>query len=373
MAEPLKNQFGPDVPDKIAGRISTVWDGFNRAGFLREALSGYEALDLKQRARQIAQTMRRHLPADYAQAIQILGGTLGPRLEQSGEFGMSVFLYFPHALFVAEYGLEHFDVSMQFQYELTQRFTAEFCIRPFLEHDPEKTLSVLRQWSCDPSEHVRRLVSEGTRPRLPWAPQLRGFRENPRPVLALLESLKDDPSLYVRRSVANNLNDIGKDHPALLAQVTRRWRKDATPEREWIVRHALRSAIKRGELGALEVLGYGKPARVRIEPAAIRPARPVIGGKVEIGLEITNPGKTAQSVLVDLRIHYVKASGKSSPKVFKLKCMELPPGLSIKLGKKLSLADKSTRKHYPGVHRVEALVNGKPFLLGEFHLRQSAK
>lgn len=373
MAEPLKNQFGPDVAEKIAARIHAEWGGFDRAGFLSDALSGYEALDLKQRARQIAQAMRNHLPDDYAQAIHILGGTLGPRLEQSGEFGMSVFQYFPHAMFVAEYGLEHFDVSMSFQYELTQRFTAEFCIRPFLEHHLEKTLSVLRQWSNDPSEHVRRLVSEGTRPRLPWAAQLRGFREDPRPVLALLESLKDDPSLYVRRSVANNLNDIGKDHPSLLTETTRRWLKGATPEREWIVRHALRSAIKRGEQGALEVLGYGKPARVRVEPATIRPARPTIGGQVEIGLEIANPGKTAQSVLVDLCIHYVKANGKTSPKVFKLRCVELPPGRSIKLGKTLSLADLSTRRHYPGIHRVEALVNGKPFALGEFHLRQSAK
>jgi 3-methyladenine DNA glycosylase AlkC len=156
--------------------------------------------------------------------------------------GMGGFLFLPHVFFVAEYGLEHFETSMRAQYVLTQRFTAEFSIRRYLERHQAATLGpVSREWSADASEDVRRLVSEGTRPRLPWAPRLRAFQADPRPVLALLERLKDDPSLYVRRSVANNLNDIGKDHPVLLVETATRWMENATEERRWIIRHALRS------------------------------------------------------------------------------------------------------------------------------------
>ena len=183
---------------------------------------------------------------------------------------MAAFLYMPHLFFVARHGLDHFEDSMRAQYALTQRFTAEYSIRAFLEKHPEATLARLREWAADPSQHVRRLVSEGTRPRLPWAPRLRAFQKDPRPVLELLELLKDDPELYVRRSVANNLNDIGKDHPALLTAVAKRWLRGATPERRWIVDHALRSAVKRADAGALGALGYGARPKWRCATHASR-------------------------------------------------------------------------------------------------------
>lgn len=215
MAEPLKNHFGPEIPKRIAGMISAVFPRFDAQAFLDEAFKGYEDLHLTPRGWQIARALRRHLPDDFAAAADILIASLGPKLDRTEGLGMAPFLYLPHVLFVAEYGLDHFELSMRAQYELTQRFTAEFGIRPFLVRYPEQTLARLTAWTGDPSVHVRRLVSEGTRPRLPWAPRLRAFQANPRPVLALLERLKDDPELYVCRSVANNLNDIGKDHPAL--------------------------------------------------------------------------------------------------------------------------------------------------------------
>ena len=136
---------------------------------------------------------------------------------------MDVFIYLPHVFFVAKFGVGHFEASMRAQYELTQRFTAEYSIRGFLERYPERTLARLREWAGDANAHVRRLVSEGTRPRLPWAPRLRAFQDDPQPVLELLELLKDDPELYVRRSVANNLNDIGKDNPTALIDTCRHW------------------------------------------------------------------------------------------------------------------------------------------------------
>lgn len=245
MAEPLKNHFGADVPRTIARMIAAVFPAFDAKAFVRSALDGYAQLGLMPRGRKIAQTLRRYLPDDYTMAVEILLTSLDQRVARTAGQGMAPFLFLPHLLFVADYGLEHFESSMRAQYLLTQRFTAEFSIRRYLERHPAATLARLRKWAVDPNADVRRLVSEGTRPRLPWAPRLRAFQADPRPVLALLELLKDDPSLSVRRSVANNLNDIGKDHPALLVATGRKWMVDVTEERRWIVCHALRSAVKR--------------------------------------------------------------------------------------------------------------------------------
>ncbi len=231
----------------------------------------------------------------------------------------------------------------------------------------------MRAWTADPSPHVRRLVSEGTRPRLPWAPRLRALQRDPRPALELLELLKDDPELYVRRSVANHLNDIGKDHPALLVAVAKRWLKNASPERAWIVRHALRSAIKRGEAGALAVSGYGARAEVAVRKATITPARVHIGGMVRIVFDLVNKLSRSQRVLADLCVHYQKANGNTGPKVFKLKTVEFAPRATLHFEKKLSLADLTTRRHFPGRHRVEVLLNGRAVALGEFMLTKPGR
>ena len=367
MAEPLKNHFGADVPQAIAAMIEAVYPAFPVQAFMRDTLAGYEALELMPRGRHIAKGLRQHLPARYPQALEIL---LASAAQPSGRTasGLASFLFMPHCFFVAEYGLKHFEPSMQAQYELTQRFTAEFSIRPFLIHHPEATLAKLAQWANDPNEHVRRLVSEGSRPRLPWAPRLPAFQADPRPVLALLELLKDDPALYVRRSVANNLNDIGKDNPHLLMDTARRWLQNTTPEREWVVRHALRWAVKQGDPAALRVLGFGMAAQVDIHNASISPKRAAMGGSVTIGFDLRNIKSRAQDVLVDFQVHFVKSSGGTNAKVFKMKSLRLASNETVRLKKKLSLVEMTTRKHYAGTHRVEALVNGKPWVLGSFEL-----
>jgi len=370
MAEPLKNQFGAEIPGNIARMISRVFPAFDQDAFIKDVLVGYEALDLMPRGWKIARTLRDYLPTNYPDAIEILMDSLGPKFDKTEDLGMAPFLYLPHVFFVAEYGLDHFEVSMRAQYELTQRFTAEFSIRPYLVRHTEATLARLKEWATDQSPHVRRLVSEGTRPRLPWAPRLREFQKDPRPVLALLELLKDDSELYVRRSVANNLNDIGKDHPALLVETARRWMRDATGERRWHVNHALRSAVKRAEPGALEVLGFGTAAKVSVGNIRITPKRAVIGGAVEIAFEVTNTASRRQRLLVDFRIHFMKANGKASPKVFKLKNVDLAPHETVAMGKRVSLAEMTTRKHYAGTHTVDVVVNGSAQRLGKFELTQ---
>jgi 3-methyladenine DNA glycosylase AlkC len=368
MAEPLKNYYGPDVPARIARIIKEVDSGFDEDAFLADALDGYQALELTPRARQIAQALGRHLPQDYERAIEILIASLGPKLQVAELTGMDVFVYLPHVFFVAEFGVDHFEASMRAQYELTQRFSAEYSIRVFLERYPQQTLGRLREWAFDSNAHVRRLVSEGTRPRLPWAPRLRAFQDDPRPVLELLDILKDDPELFVRRSVANNLTDIGKDNPAALIETCRRWMRDASPQRSWLVRHALRSAVKRGEPEALEILGFLPATGVQVGEIDITPAMASIGDSITFTVELSNEGSATQRLLIELRVHFVKANAHPSPKVFALKELELRPNGSVQLTKKISLAQHTTRTHYPGQHRVEVLVNGRPSATGVFDI-----
>jgi 3-methyladenine DNA glycosylase AlkC len=370
MAARLKDQFGPGVPRAIASMIGDVYPAFPREAFLRDVLAGYGPLSLTGRGHRIAQALHAHLPDDFPRAVDILLESASRPHDHAAANGMGGFLYMPHLFFVAAHGLDHFEDAMRAQHALTQRFTAEFSIRVFLEKHPARTLERLHQWTTDPSPHVRRLVSEGTRPRLPWAPRLRAFQRDPRPVIELLEKLKDDPELYVRRSVANNLNDIGKDHPELLAGVARRWLRGASAGRRWIVSHALRSAVKRAEPGALAVLGYGYRAAVKLSQVAIAPSAPRVGGDVRISFELANRSRTAQRVLVDLVVHFVKARG-IGPKTFKLRAVALAPGARATFAKRIGLAQLTTRRHYPGLHRVDVLLNGKRAPLGEFRLREA--
>ncbi|WP_420590083.1 hypothetical protein [Bacterioplanoides sp.] len=368
MAEALKDQYGPEVPQKLANDIQQVFPQFDAEGFLQQVLPEFEQLELMPRGKHIAQVLRGFLPEHYPTAIDILVSSMGASLTDSRSFGMSSFFYLPHSFFIAEFGLDHFDESMAAQYQLTQRFTAEFCIRPFLLKYPQQTLARLAQWLDDPSEHVRRLISEGTRPRLPWGIALKPFKQDPVPVLELLEQLKDDESLYVRRSVANNLNDIGKDNLEVLCQTCESWLQGASKERRWLVNHALRSAIKRAEPQALAVLGYGQDIEVSVGDINLTPEKATLGDNLTIAFSVTNNADQLQPLLVDFVIHYVKANSSTSAKVFKLKTVELKPGGRAEFSKKVSLKNMSTRKHYPGVHKVEALLNGVSFELGEFEL-----
>lgn len=370
MSEPLKNYYDHTIPRTIAEMISFVYPDFDSDSFITHSLVDFEPLNLMDRGRKIAYSMHQFLPDDYPEAISILMRSLDVNTKKMRASGpMDSFLFLPYTYFVAFYGLSYFEESMHAQYLLTQKFTAEFSIRPFLVNHTRDTLLRLADWTSDPSPHVRRLVSEGTRPRLPWAPRLGNFQKDPRPVLELLERLKDDESEYVRRSVANNLNDIGKDHPELLISTTRRWMDDATPERRKLIRHALRTSVKDGNPEALSILGFGNHPEITLENIKISPEQPKIGESVKIGFSIKSTLPKLQGLLVDFQIHYIKANGKASLKVFKLKEIDLPPDGFVKLGKSISLAEMTTRKHYPGNHKIDALINGIVFPLGSFDLR----
>jgi 3-methyladenine DNA glycosylase AlkC len=366
MADKLKHYFDEKLIRAIAKDLQRARPAFDVRAFVAECVSGLGRLELVARAAHIAEVMHRHLPEPYPRALAVLMKSLGPELEHADSFGMAPFRYLPYTQFVARYGLDHLEPSLRAQYELTKRFSAEGSIRAFLIKHPDATYARLLEWSKDPNVHVRRLVSEGTRPRLPWAQRLPAFQRDPRPVLRLLELLKDDPERYVQRSVANNLNDISKDHPDVAVAVCRRWSKGAPPGRLWIVSHALRSLIKGGDRGALAAVGYAAEPEVRVGGVKIVPRRVKLGSKLAFSFSIASLARREQELLVDFAVHFVKKNGERRPKVFKLKRVILAPGASVELSSRVSFAPMTTRKPLPGRHALDALVNGVRFPLGEF-------
>jgi 3-methyladenine DNA glycosylase AlkC len=370
MAEPLKLFFSEEVVRSIAGEFKGVYPAFRERAFVTACMTGLEDLELSARASHIAEVMYKHLPRPFAAAAGILVASLGPEIPPTGENGLAPLRYWPHVVFVQKYGLDDFETAMHAQYELTKRFSAEGSVRAFLVKYPAETYARLTAWAKDPNAHVRRLVSEGTRPRLPWAPRLRAFQQDPRPVLALLELLKDDPERYVQRSVANNLNDIAKDHPDLIADICRTWLADASPGRRWIVKHALRSLVKNGHRGALETLGVAGKPEVSITGVRLAPTSVKLGGELRFSFEIASTGDKDQELLIDYAVHFQKANGTARPKVFKLRKLVLSPLDRVELSSAVSFADMTTRRHYPGDHRIELLINGVAHPLGEFKVRR---
>lgn len=247
--------------DCLVHNLAQVHPKFDGPRFRRLVREGLEPLGLMERGNHFARALRATLPEKFSEAVALLLATLTPPHTQTSDLGMGVFFYHAHGCFIADYGLDPahnggedpFDLAMEAQREITRRFTAEFSVRPFLIAQQERALARLAGWIGDPCPHVRRWCSEGTRPRLPWGKRLPALVRDPRPALPLLEALKDDPERYVRRSVANHLGDIAKDHPELVFELCERWLKGASAERRWLLRHALRHPAKKGVKEALRL------------------------------------------------------------------------------------------------------------------------
>lgn len=378
MATDLKHMLSLDAAHQLGDRLASAGATVHRGRWQKAMGADFEALGLMDRGRRLAQVMATFLPPDFAQAAPVLVRAMGQPMgldphgepTASGDVPSS-FFYLPHSMYIASHGLLHLPEALQAQHALTQRFTAEFSLRPFLQQHTQATLAHLALWAQDDNAHVRRAVSEATRPRLPWAARLPDFVRDPTPVLPLLSRLRDDPSAYVRRSVANHLNDIGKDHPELLNQLARQWLDDAPvpATRQSLLRHALRTAIKRGDAQALALFGHGQVSPLRVHSASISPSTARIGESVTVRCQLHNPSARAARALADWRVFYVKANGKLSPKVFKGTTVQVEAHDSVWIEKTLSLRQMSTRTHHPGRHTVEIALNGHPYPVGHFDLQ----
>lgn len=358
-APALKEIFDRARLAHIATETAALSPAFDTRRFMALATDNLDALGIMQRMRQTATSLHATLPADFGKAVDILSA-LAPRINHG-------FASITLSEYVALYGQEHFDRSMQALAYFTRFGSAEFAIRHFLARDFERTLSVMRRWATDDNEHVRRLASEGSRPRLPWSFNLKNLIADPTPTAPILEALKSDPSLYVRKSVANHLNDITKDHPDRAIERVSAWDME-NKHTAWIVRHALRTLIKKGEPRALRLIGTtGKP-QVRVEAFSVTPAALNLGDRLSLGAHLVSTATEMQKLVVDYAIHYVKKSGAASRKVFKLKEIALEPGGSANLAISQTIRDFTTRKHHAGFHRVELIVNGEVLAEGGFEL-----
>jgi len=372
MPEPFKNWFNADLIRTMAVVFDRI-DGFERAEFERIALTGLDDLELMQRSDQIAAAMTASLPLDFPGILQPLTGVLHPDTESGfntdplGAEGLHGWALMPVGKFVATYGMGCPDESLTFLRELTMRSSAEFAVRPFYKEHPDLTLAHTTKWARDQNQHVRRLASEGSRPRLPWGMRLHGFVDDPAPLLPILETLRDDPSDYVRRSVANNLNDIAKDHPDLVAGLATDWMRNAPKPRQKLIKHACRSLIKSGHAATLAVFGYGGAdtvsARLNLTPQTVQ-----LGETLTLSATFSHSESTAQPVLIDVVMRFLKADGSHGAKVFKWTETTLPPGQPLVLEKRLPLRDVTTRRHYPGRQYVAVQVNGQTLAEAPFDL-----
>lgn len=360
-APALKEIFNAARMRHVAAEVGAVYPDFDQKKFLKLALAELDALSLMQRLRRTSESLHATLPANYNKAIAILR-KLAPRINSG-----FVTLVLPD--YVGLYGLDDFDTSMEALKFFTAFGSSEFAIREFLRRDPERTLAVMKTWASDESEHVRRLASEGSRPRLPWSFRLDALMADPGLAAPILEKLRADDSLYVRKSVANHLNDITKLHPEWVMSRLEAWPLDK-PQTAWIARHALRTLIKQGDRRALAVIGAGKKAAVTIDGLKVSPATLALGDRLDISFSLTSSARASQRLVVDYAIHYVKKSGASSAKVFKLKELTLAAGETITLKRSQVIRDFTTRVHHAGHHAVDVMVNGEKLASGGFDLRR---
>lgn len=365
--EPFKNFINAKVVRNLSKLIKNAYPEFAHKRFERDSIAALDKLEFKQRAAHIGETLWRELPESPSRSFDILREAIQsvPTLEEDDSH--DAWMFMPLNAVLSTHGLEAIEASIKLLPEVTQRFTAEFGIRVFLIHQPQKLLPTLKRWAKHQSPHVRRLVSEGTRPRLPWGEQISAFIQNPHPILPLLELLKDDPSEYVRRSVANNLNDISKDHPDLMLDVVENWLQTPPPSRKRLVRHACRSLIKQGHPRCLKLLGYGKP-KIDVASYKATPSKIVLGEKLHLALEIESTAGKAQELIIDYKFHLVKANGKTAPKVFKGNTLTLPAKERRTIRKSFHLKPISTRKYYTGNNTIELLINGQTLATTTFHL-----
>jgi 3-methyladenine DNA glycosylase AlkC len=365
MPEPLKNMYNERSVTALGEAIRANYPAFDLAAFKTAVFDpDWESRELKQRMRHIATSLRPFLPDDYGAALAVLRQALPLLNEQSFEK-----MVFPD--FVEVFGLDDYDTSIPALEYFTQFMSAEFAIRPFIQHYPQQTMKQMLAWSRHEHPGVRRLASEGCRPRLPWGMGLPALKADPSPILPILEHLKNDESESVRRSVANNLNDISKDNPSVVIATLQRWQADDSDEIRRITSHALRTLIKQGHLAALELLGYPSGAAIAIHDFTIEPDVVPFNGRLTFSFEIVSESDRPQDLIIDYVVHLMRANGKQTAKVFKLAKKTIQPGEVLSIRKNHSFAPVTTRVYYPGDHAIELKINGRLFQRRNFILNPS--
>ena len=383
MAEPFKNLISPATVAHMAEHLGRVAPGFDAERFQQLALQDQAALELKARVLRIADALQATLPTDFSDACDAIESALAAPLplDERGELvaggaalrpdGLAGWSIWALGEWVARCGVPAeaalWPRALACLHALTQRSTAEFAIRPFIQAHPDRVWPTLMRWTRDPSAHVRRLASEGSRPRLPWGLRLQALVADPAPTLPLLLALQDDPSSYVRRSVANHLNDIARDHPDRVSDWLQRHLPGSPAPRRALLRHASRSLIKAGHGPTLAAWGLGVPLQGRAH-FALEAARAAIGSGIGLRVELVSGSDRPQALEIDYAVHHARPQGGHSVKVFKGWRCRLEAGAGLTLVKRHSLREVTTRRLWPGPHRIELRINGQTVAEAGFEL-----
>ncbi|MCC6371079.1 MAG: DNA alkylation repair protein [Bacteroidia bacterium] len=357
--EPLKEMFNKNYYQHLAKILVELYPSFNAQGFVKDSTTGIEERSLNQRMRHTSLVLKEHLPDSYNKTIGLLSEAIARTR------GGYTNLVFPD--FVSQFGHHDFETSLNALQHFTKFGSSEFAIREFLKRDFDTTIRVMYRWSENENAHVRRLASEGSRPRLPWSFKLDEVINNPKITQPILNNLKADNELYVRKSVANHLNDITKENPDYMLALVNSWDK-SHPHTAWIIKHASRTLIKKGHSGSLSVFDFEKNAKVKIEKFSLNKRKIKLGETLIFNFDVVSDKAKTQKLVVDYVIHYRKKSGELSPKVFKLKELKLEPKTTEHITKKQVFKDFTTRKHFAGKHLLEIQVNGKRLAQAEFDL-----
>lgn len=356
MSTPLKDMVDSAVIRDIADRFAAESSEFDSASFAKDLEELLPNLELKPRMEAIARRLRDGLPTDYRKALDVVLAVA------KAEPGIEGFAAWPLCTFVEIFGVGDPAVSLPAMEHLTKRASCEFAIRPFLRDHWEAAYGTLMEFTDHDDPDVRRLPSEGSRPRLPWGMRVHRLIDDPEPGLALIERLRHDPSETVRRSVANHLNDVAKDHPDIVTATVKRWA--AEPESDGkMISHALRTLVKQGKSEAMQVLGFTSDAALDLVSFSVQPTSVVMGDRIELVAELRSTSDDPQRLVVDFVVHHVTAAGSTSPKVFKWTTMNLAAREAATITKRRLIQIASTRTYHPGQHRVELQVAGK--VIGE--------
>jgi 3-methyladenine DNA glycosylase AlkC len=356
MAEPLKNMYNPPFFERLCPVLKEVIPQFEERKFIYTVFNQlWPDLALKQRTRQITLALHDLMPVEFPKAAGMLVA-ISDLLRKNNEKEQSYPLIFLPD-YIECYGQYNFEVSMKAIQEITKLVSAEFAIRPFIVNYPDRAMEQMVLWSTHQDASVRRLSSEGCRPRLPWAMRLPAFINDPSPILPILENLKKDSSEYVRRSVANNINDIAKDHPELVLKTVQKW-KGENPATQWIIKHGCRTLLKKGSEGVLNFHGFKPKNKSRV--SALKALKKIkIGDCLNFDFVFCNQEKKQERFRLEYAIHYITSTGKTSLKVFKIGEYTVEPAEVVQIKRKQSFKDFTTRKHYKGKHRLSILVNGR--------------
>lgn len=352
MTTALKDIYNQSFISLVAKSIQKVYPDLDEALFFHLVFNEtWEQKTLKERMRHITICLHKLLSVDYAEAVEILK-KVAPDLANHELAAIILPDY------IEQYGLTDWEVSIQALEWFTQYSTAEFAVRPFIIEDQERMVRQMTEWSLHPNHRVRRLASEGIRPKLPWGMVLQNLRKDPTPIFPILNNLKEDESLFVRKSVANNLNDISKDHPSVVLEIVTSW-YGKHKHTDWIVKHACRTLLKKGHPQALALFGFNQANSIDIHNFNIERNKVKIGEDLHFSFQVTNKDEQPSTIRIEFVIDYVKANGNRSKKVFKIAENKIAREKNLNYYKKISFKDLTTRKHYKGMHTISILVNGK--------------